>query len=43
MQNPGWFEWSWLQVARHMRIHTAPSVGILEVSRTSIIPRVVDL
>ena len=42
-QKPGWFEWSWLQVARHLRDYSAPSVGILEVSRTAIVPTVIDL
>ena len=42
-QKPGWFEWSWLQVARHMRSYPSPSVGILEVSHTAIVPTVVDL
>jgi putative phosphoesterase len=42
-QNPGWFEWCWLQVARHIRSYPAPSVGILEVSRSAIVPTVVDL
>jgi len=42
-QNPGWFEWSWLQVARHIREHPAPSVGILEVSPTGIVPKVILL
>jgi uncharacterized protein len=42
-QKPGWFEWSWLQVARHMQRYPAPSVGILEVSRSAIVPTVVDL
>jgi uncharacterized protein len=42
-QSPGWFEWSWLQVARHIRRYQAPSVGILEVSRSAIIPTVVEL
>lgn len=42
-QNPGWFEWSWLQVARHLRRYPAPSVGILEVSPSGIVPTVVDL
>lgn len=42
-QSPGWFEWCWLQVARHMRNYTVPSVGILEVSRSAIVPTVVDL
>jgi hypothetical protein len=42
-QRPGWFEWSWLQVARHMRMGTAPSVGILEVSPTAIVPRIIPI
>lgn len=42
-QKPGWFEWSWLQVARHMREHSSPSVGILEVSPSAIVPRVIQL
>ena len=42
-QNPGWFEWCWLQVARHMRNHAAPSVGILEVGAASIVPTVIEL
>jgi uncharacterized protein len=42
-QKPGWFEWSWLQVARHLRSVPAPSVGILEVSSSSIVPTVVEL
>ncbi len=42
-QSPGWFEWSWLQVARHMRDYPPPTVGILEVSRTAIVPTVVPL
>jgi putative phosphoesterase len=42
-QKPGWFEWSWLQVARHLRRHPVPSVGILEVSRSGIVPSVVEL
>ena len=42
-QNPGWFEWCWLQVARHIRDHPPPSVGILEVSPTAIVPKVILL
>ena len=42
-RGPGWFEWSWLQVARHMRRYPEPSVGILEVSSTKIVPKVVQL
>lgn len=42
-QRPGWFEWCWLQVARHMRCHIPPSVGILEVSPSAIVPKVISL
>ncbi len=42
-QNPGWFEWCWLQVARHLRRYEKPSVGLLEVSSTGIVPRVIEL
>jgi uncharacterized protein len=42
-QKPGWFEWCWLQAARHLRSFPLPSVGILEVSGSSIVPIVVDL
>lgn len=42
-RKPGWFEWSWLQVARHMRDFPTPSVGILEVSPTAIVPKIVRL
>ena len=42
-QKPGWFEWCWLQVARHIRSYPARSVGILEVSGTSIVPTVLPL
>ena len=42
-QNPGWFEWSWLQFARHLRDHQPPTVGILEVSRSAIVPIVIPL
>lgn len=40
---PGWFEWCWLQVARHLRRWQKPSVGILEVSESGLVPRVVEL
>jgi putative phosphoesterase len=40
---PGWFEWSWLQAARHLRSYPKPSVGILEVSPSAIVPTVVEL
>jgi putative phosphoesterase len=42
-QHPTWFEWSWLQVARHLRSYPPPSVGILEVSPSVIVPTVVEL
>ncbi|MHB8587263.1 MAG: metallophosphoesterase family protein [Candidatus Dormibacteraceae bacterium] len=42
-QNPGWFEWCWLQVARHLRRYPKPSVGILEVSESGIVPQVIEL
>jgi uncharacterized protein len=42
-QNPGWFEWCWLQMARHLRRYEAPSVGILEVGSAGIVPRVIEL
>jgi putative phosphoesterase len=42
-QGPGWFEWCWLQVARHMRRYRAPSVGILEVGPGGITPSLISL
>ena len=42
-QNPGWFEWCWLQVARHLRRYDMPSVGILEIGDSGIVPRVIGL
>lgn len=42
-QRPGWFEWCWLQVARHMRRFPTLSVGILEVSPSGLVARVIDL
>jgi putative phosphoesterase len=42
-RHPGWFEWCWLQVARHIRRYQRPSVGILEVSSSAIVPTIVDL
>jgi hypothetical protein len=42
-QHRGWFEWCWLQVARHLRRYEAPSVGILEISDSGIVPRVIEL
>jgi putative phosphoesterase len=40
---PGWFEWYWLQVARHLRQFERPSVGILEVSESGLVPHIIDL
>lgn len=42
-QQPGWFEWSWLQVARHIRSYPQPTAGILEVGKDRIEPRIVPL
>jgi putative phosphoesterase len=42
-QHPGWFEWCWLQVARHLRRYENPSVGILEVTPGGITPTVISL
>jgi len=42
-QRPGWFEWCWLQVARHMRRLEPPSVGILEIDQDGILPRIIGL
>ncbi|HYM66880.1 MAG TPA: metallophosphoesterase family protein [Patescibacteria group bacterium] len=42
-QKPGWFEWCWLQVARHLRVTSSPSVGLIEIGESGIVPRVVKL
>jgi uncharacterized protein len=42
-QSPGWFEWCWLQAARHIRRYQTPSVGILEVSAGGITSSVMSL
>ena len=42
-RHPGWFEWCWLQVARHIRSYPKPTVGILEARGDSMIPKVIDL
>ena len=42
-QHPGWFEWCWLQVARHIRRTEPPSVGILEIDEDGIVPRIIAL
>lgn len=39
----GWFEWSWLQVARHIKSHPRPSVGLLEIDGERIVPTVIEL
>jgi hypothetical protein len=41
--NPGWFEWSWLQVARHIRSYPAPTVGLLEVGAGGVEARILPL
>ena len=42
-QRIGWFEWCWLQVARHMRVHQRPSVGVLEIDAGRVGPSIVEL
>jgi putative phosphoesterase len=42
-QRPGWFEWCWLQVGRHIRRSPEPSVGVLEVGPDGVKPRIVPL
>ena len=42
-QRPGWFEWCWLQLARHLRRYEQPSVGILEIDEDGVVPRIVCL
>ena len=42
-QHPGWFEWCWLQVARHMRRYESPSVGIVEIGKHGIVPRIIRI
>jgi putative phosphoesterase len=42
-QKPGWFEWCWLQVARHLRSYPQPTVGILEIGEAGIAPKVITL
>jgi hypothetical protein len=42
-QHPGWFEWSWLQVARHIRSYPEPTVGILDVNPAGVKARIVHL
>ncbi len=42
-RNPGWFEWSWLQVARHIRTYPRPSCGILDLTPAGVKARIVYL
>lgn len=46
-QKPGWFEWSWLQVVRHLRRVATPSVGVLEIGPETgldaVVPKIIDL
>jgi putative phosphoesterase len=42
-RRPGWFEWCWLQVARHIRSYPTPTVGILEVTPSTIEPKIIAL
>lgn len=42
-QKPGWFEWCWLQVAKHLVRVEKPSLGILEIDQDGILPRIIDL
>jgi len=42
-ERPGWFEWCWLQVARHMRRFLAPTVGLLEIDHSGVVPKVLSL
>jgi putative phosphoesterase len=42
-QRPGWFEWFWLHVARHMRRFPPPSVGLLDIDSSGIRPTVITL
>jgi uncharacterized protein len=39
-RGPGWFEWTWLQVARHRIDVQRPTVGILEIDDAGIRARV---
>lgn len=42
-EKAGWFEWCWLQVARHLRRYEEPSVGILQIDEDGILPRIIGL
>jgi putative phosphoesterase len=42
-QKVGWFEWCWLQVARHLRHVERASVGVLEVGERGIRSEIIRL
>lgn len=42
-QRPGWFEWCWLQFARHLRRVEQPSIGIIEIDDEGMIPKIIGL
>ena len=42
-QRPGWFEWCWLQVARHMVRYEEPTVGVLVFDQDGVVPRIIGL
>jgi hypothetical protein len=42
-QKPGWFEWCWLQFARHLRRYEQPSIGILEIDDNGVMPKIIGL
>ncbi len=42
-RGPGWFEWSWLQVARHRIGRQRPAVGTVELDGNRIEARVVPV
>jgi len=42
-QKPGWFEWCWLQVARHLIRYESPTVGVLMIDADGIMPRIIGL
>ena len=42
-QKVGWFEWCWLQFARHLRSYPDPSVAVLEIDEDGILSIVIGL
>ena len=42
-EHPVWFEWCWLQVARHIRDYPAPTFGILDVTPAGVKARIVPI